>query len=62
MHTFPFDSLLFFSSLDLFPNESSVSLSTCYLQCIANTPLLSIEKFLRIKYSLSSTLKVKIQF
>lgn len=44
-----------FSSLDLFPSESL----NCYLECIVNTTLKSIEKFLRIKYSISSILKVR---
>ncbi|CAF1288443.1 unnamed protein product [Adineta steineri] len=48
------------SSLDLFPNESPIELSKCYLECPANTPLLSIEKFLRIKYSLLSTIKIDL--
>ncbi|CAF1361477.1 unnamed protein product [Adineta steineri] len=47
-------------SLDLFPNESPIELSKCYLECLANTPLLSIEKFLRIKYSLLSTIKIDL--
>ncbi|CAF0961596.1 unnamed protein product [Rotaria sordida] len=53
-------------SLDLFPNSnkssssSSIILSPCYLECKANTPLLLIEKFLRIKYSLSSELKIDL--
>ncbi|CAF4503067.1 unnamed protein product [Rotaria socialis] len=44
-------------SLDLFPNESRTILSKCYLQCQAGTSLVAIEKFLRIKHSLSSTMK-----
>ncbi|CAF1526261.1 unnamed protein product [Rotaria sp. Silwood1] len=47
-------------SLDLFPNESQTILSKCYLECQANTPLLIIEKFLRIKYSLPSTMKIDL--
>ncbi|CAF1413121.1 unnamed protein product [Adineta steineri] len=47
-------------SLDLFPNESPIELSKCYLECLANTPLLSIEKFLQIKYSLLSTIKIDL--
>ncbi|CAF1940619.1 unnamed protein product [Rotaria magnacalcarata] len=47
-------------SLDLFPNESRTILSKCYLQCQAGTPLVAIEKFLRIKHSLSSTMKIDL--
>jgi hypothetical protein len=49
-----------FSSLDLFPTDSSIRLSKCYLECLATTPLSSIEKFLRIKHSIPLTLKVKV--
>ncbi|CAF1290128.1 unnamed protein product [Rotaria sordida] len=47
-------------SLDLFPNESRTKLSKCYLECLASTPLLTIEKFLRIKHSLSSSIKIDL--
>ncbi|CAF4998264.1 unnamed protein product, partial [Rotaria socialis] len=47
-------------SLDLFPNsnQSTVTLPPCYLECKANTPLQLLEKFIRIKHSLSSDLHV----
>ncbi|CAF4542465.1 unnamed protein product [Rotaria sp. Silwood2] len=47
-------------SLDLFPNESRTILSKCYLECLASTPLLTIEKFLRIKHSLPLTMKIDL--
>ncbi|CAF1932998.1 unnamed protein product [Rotaria magnacalcarata] len=49
-------------SLDLFPNsnQSTVTLPPCYLECKANTPLQLLEKFIRIKHSLSSDLHVDL--
>ncbi|CAF1270792.1 unnamed protein product [Adineta steineri] len=49
-------------SLDLFPNsnKTSIALSPCYLECKANTPLILIEKFIRIKHSLPSELKIDL--
>ncbi|UJR36655.1 hypothetical protein I4U23_029372 [Adineta vaga] len=49
-------------SLDLFPNsnKSSITLSPCYLECKASAPLFLLEKFIRIKYSLSSDLKIDL--
>ncbi|UJR09479.1 hypothetical protein I4U23_013717 [Adineta vaga] len=47
-------------SSDVFSHDSSKILSKCYLECLAHTPLSSIEKFLRIKYSLSTLLKIDL--
>ncbi|CAF1030805.1 unnamed protein product [Adineta ricciae] len=49
-------------SLDLFPNskKSSVTLSPCYLECKASTPLTLLEKFIRIKYSLPADLQIDV--
>ncbi|CAF0808435.1 unnamed protein product [Rotaria sp. Silwood1] len=50
-------------SLDLFPNSnksSSITLSPCYLECKANTPLSLLEKFIRTKHSISSELEIDL--
>jgi len=49
-------------SLDLFPNsnKSSITISSCHLECKANAPLLLLEKFIRNKHLLSPELKIDL--
>lgn len=50
------------SSSDLFPNskKKTTTLPSCYLECVAGTPLRLIEKFIRLRHSLGENLQIDL--